>query len=44
MALLKEVAIEGKTLVMVTHDRSIGEQADRIVWLRDGELSGEVGV
>ena len=39
MALLREVAKEGRTLVMVTHDRSIGEQADRIVWLRDGELS-----
>jgi len=41
MALLREVAKEGRTLIMVTHDRSIGEQADRIVWLRDGELSIE---
>jgi len=44
MALLREVAREGRTLVMVTHDKNIGEQADRIVWLRDGELSdGEAG-
>jgi len=41
MALLKEVAKEGRTLVMITHDRAIGEQADRILWLRDGELSNE---
>lgn len=41
MALLREVAEEGRTLIMVTHDRAIGEQADRILWLRDGELSNE---
>jgi len=39
MALLREVAKEGRTLIMVTHDRAIGEQADRILWLRDGELT-----
>ena len=45
MALLREVAREGRTLVMVTHDRTLAEQADRILWLRDGELStGEVVV
>ena len=45
IALLKEVAKEGRTLIMVTHDRAIGEQADRILWLRDGELSsGEAWV
>ncbi|GAH70087.1 unnamed protein product, partial [marine sediment metagenome] len=45
MALLREVAEEGRTLIMVTHDRALGEQADRILWLRDGELSdGEVWV
>jgi putative ABC transport system ATP-binding protein len=39
MALLRKVVEEGRTLVMVTHDKAIGEQADRIVWLRDGALS-----
>ncbi len=39
--LLREVAKEGRTLIMVTHDRAIGGQADRILWLRDGELSDE---
>lgn len=44
MALLREVAEEGRTLVVVTHDRVVAGQADRIVWLRDGELStGEAG-
>ncbi|MBA7632637.1 putative ABC transporter ATP-binding protein YknY [subsurface metagenome] len=41
IVLLKEVAKEGRTLIMVTHDRAIGEQSDRILWLRDGELSDE---
>jgi putative ABC transport system ATP-binding protein len=39
IALLRKMVEEGRTLVMVTHDRAIGEQADRIAWLRDGELS-----
>ncbi|MBA7572512.1 putative ABC transporter ATP-binding protein YknY [subsurface metagenome] len=45
MTLLREVAEEGRTLIMVTHDRALGEQADRILWLRDGQLSdGEAWV
>ncbi|MCK4580909.1 MAG: ABC transporter ATP-binding protein [Dehalococcoidia bacterium] len=45
IALLREVAKEGRTLIMVTHDRAIGEQADRILWMCDGELSsGEAWV
>ena len=45
MPLLREVAKEGRTLIMVTHDRAIGEQADRILWMCDGELSsGEAWV
>jgi putative ABC transport system ATP-binding protein len=38
MALFKALRDEGHTLVMVTHDRDIGEQADRIVALYDGEV------
>jgi len=41
IALLKKLVEEGRTLVMVTHDKTIGEQADRIIWLRDGEISTE---
>jgi len=39
MALLRQVIEEGRTLVMVTHDKAIGGQSDRIIWLRDGALS-----
>jgi macrolide transport system ATP-binding/permease protein len=38
MALFKALRDEGHTLVMVTHDPDIGEQADRIVALYDGEV------
>ncbi len=36
--LLKMVASEGLTLVMATHDRSIAEQCDRLVEMRDGRI------
>ena len=32
---------EGHTIILVTHDRSVAEQADRIIHLRDGELERE---
>ena len=31
----------GQTVVMVTHDPSVGARADRIVWFRDGEIVDE---
>ncbi len=30
-----------QTVVMVTHDRRMAEQADRILWIRDGKLTDE---
>jgi putative ABC transport system ATP-binding protein len=33
---------EGQTVVMVTHDPSAAARADRIVYLRDGEIAGEI--
>ncbi|MCU7812774.1 MAG: ABC transporter ATP-binding protein [Candidatus Thiodiazotropha sp. (ex Notomyrtea botanica)] len=36
MKLFKALHEEGHTIVMVTHDPSIGEWADRVVTLRDG--------
>jgi len=32
---------EGHTIILVTHDRSVAEQADRIIYLRDGGLERE---
>jgi putative ABC transport system ATP-binding protein len=42
LALLRYVGRElGVTLVLVTHDLSVAEQADRILTLRDGALSSD---
>ena len=38
MALFHELHREGHTLLMVTHDPLVGEQADRVVNLRDGRV------
>jgi len=39
MALLQRLNIKGgKTLIVVTHDRRLAEQADRILYLIDGQL------
>lgn len=36
--LLRELNAEGLTVVLVTHDPSIGEMAQRIIHMRDGEI------
>jgi putative ABC transport system ATP-binding protein len=33
---------EGHTIVMVTHDPAAAATADRVVFLRDGQVAGEV--
>ncbi|MDH3518960.1 MAG: ABC transporter ATP-binding protein [Myxococcales bacterium] len=38
LALLREIHFEGRTVVLVTHDPRIGEQAPRILSLRDGQV------
>ena len=42
MSLLREVVDGGQTVVMVTHDPSAAALADRVVFLRDGAIAGEV--
>ncbi len=45
LALLKRLSYElGITLVLVTHDQSVAEQADRIVELCDGHVARDSGV
>lgn len=38
MELLRELNSEGLTVVLVTHDPTIGEMAQRIIHMRDGEI------
>ena len=43
LRLLRELSgAEGRTVVMVTHDPSAAAVADRVVFLRDGRVAGEV--
>jgi putative ABC transport system ATP-binding protein len=43
LRLLREInMIEGHTVVMVTHDPSAAASADRVVFLRDGQIAGQV--
>jgi putative ABC transport system ATP-binding protein len=40
---LRDVAAEGRTVVIVTHDRDLAELADARIELRDGEVRGVSG-
>jgi putative ABC transport system ATP-binding protein len=42
MSLLRKVVDDGQTVVMVTHDPRAASLADRVVFLRDGAIAGEV--
>ena len=45
LTLLRTVSRElGITLVLVTHDMTVAEQADRIIRLRDGQIEHDSGV
>ena len=41
MELFRQLNDEGVTVVMITHDRKVAEQADRLVYIIDGELSDD---
>ena len=43
MTLLHELNAEGLTVVLVTHDGAIGETAQRIIHMRDGEIEPPPG-
>jgi len=32
---------EGKTIVLITHDSEVAEHADRIIFIRDGEIASD---
>lgn len=43
MALLAELAGEGHTIILITHDREIAKAAHRIVEIRDGVIISDTG-
>src|SRR5690606_26805974 len=38
MALLKRLAAEGRTVIVITHAREVAENADRVIEIRDGRI------
>ena len=38
MKLIEELNIAGLTLIVVTHDREMGERSNRLIELRDGKI------
>jgi macrolide transport system ATP-binding/permease protein len=43
MALLKELAGAGHTVILITHDRDVATQAKRIIEIRDGRIIDDSG-
>lgn len=43
MALLRELAAAGHTVILITHDRDVAAQAHRVVEIRDGEIVSDSG-
>jgi len=41
MRLLEELVAEGKTILMVTHDRDLARRASRILHMTDGRITGD---
>jgi putative ABC transport system ATP-binding protein len=33
---------EGRTIILVTHERNVGDRAKRVIWLKDGSVESEV--
>ena len=40
--LLDRLNLEGRTIILVTHESDVGKRAKRIIWLKDGNIESEV--
>lgn len=38
MQILRDLHGEGRTVILITHDNEIAEQADRVIKIRDGRI------
>ena len=43
MALLRQLADEGHTVIIITHDREVAKNANRIIELKDGQIISDSG-
>ncbi len=44
MEILKELHLSGKTIILITHDISVANQAERNVYIQDGKIVNDVKV
>ena len=44
MALFAKLHSEGRTIILVTHEREVAERSDRILHVRDGKLDSDTPV
>ncbi|MFZ5831783.1 MAG: ABC transporter ATP-binding protein [Planctomycetota bacterium] len=44
LAVFQRLHAQGRTIVMVTHDREVAEHADRIIVMEDGQIAEELSV
>lgn len=42
MAILHELKDEGRTVIVITHDNEIAEEAERVIRIRDGKVVEEL--
>ncbi|BCJ92084.1 macrolide export ATP-binding/permease protein MacB [Terrihabitans soli] len=43
MALLKDLAARGHTIILITHDREVARHARRVIEIRDGQITADSG-
>ena len=43
LALLKELSAQGKTVIIITHDREVASHADRLIEIKDGRILSDSG-
>ena len=43
LALLKELSAQGKTVIIITHDRDVASHADRLIEIKDGRILSDSG-
>lgn len=41
MKMLKEIHAEGNTIVLITHDSDVAQQAQRVVRIADGQITSD---
>ena len=41
LCLLDDLHADGMTVIMVTHNPTMGERAERVVWLADGKIESD---